>query len=317
MAQPSPHPELTAVIPTRNRAGLLAHALDSVLRQEDVELEAIVVDEASSDETPSYLSSLDDPRVRVIRNAEPQGVASARNAGIAQARGAWIACLDDDDLWAPRKSRAQIDAATAGGWGFAICAMVGVDATTQPTKLVKAPDAANLRTALWRTNPIGAPSSVLMDAEALRAARGFDEKLSAFADWDMWLRLAAESIAGSVPEPLTAYREHGQNMMASDPARLWAEFEILRAKHGPRAAADGATFGDLWELRWDAIQDLAEGRRGKAALGYLERAARERSLRYLITAAATATGSPAERLGRNVIAARAPHPPWLDRYRRQ
>src|ERR671935_95170 len=107
-------PEVTVVVPTHSRWDLLSTAaLPASLGQEDVDLEVVVVDDGSTDATAESLARIDDPRLRVVRHDRPRGVAQARNAGIAAARGEWIALLDDDDLWAPWKLRAQLDAAAA------------------------------------------------------------------------------------------------------------------------------------------------------------------------------------------------------------
>src|SRR5262249_13690716 len=107
-------PEISVVIPTHNRWSLLSTgALASALCQEDVRHEVIVVDDGSSDETPDRLSKIKRAGLQVLRHKRPLGVAVARNAGIASARGEWVAFLDDDDFWAPRKLRSQLDTAAA------------------------------------------------------------------------------------------------------------------------------------------------------------------------------------------------------------
>src|SRR4029453_7953121 len=101
--------DVSVVVPTRNRSALLARTLQSVLRQQDVEFEVIVVDEASTDETPAVLSALGNQRVRVIRHDSPRGLSAARNNGAAGASGEWLAFIDDDDLWAPDRLARQLD----------------------------------------------------------------------------------------------------------------------------------------------------------------------------------------------------------------
>ena len=97
--------------------------LRSVLTQRDVDVEVIVVDEASTDERLRCSPRLADARIRVIRHETPRGVASARNRGAADARGEWLAFVDDDDLWAPDKLVRQLDAAEAVGrhWVYTGC----------------------------------------------------------------------------------------------------------------------------------------------------------------------------------------------------
>ena len=94
-------PEVTVVVPTRNRASMLEQALRSVAGQRDVDLEAVVVDDGSTDDTQAVIAAMGDRRLRLIRHQRPQGVSTARNRGVADARGHWVAFLDDDDLWAP------------------------------------------------------------------------------------------------------------------------------------------------------------------------------------------------------------------------
>src|SRR6266849_1500345 len=91
--------QFSIVIPTYNRAQLLAHALESVWRQRFRDYEVIVVDDGSNDETQAYLHGLNN-KVRVIRQ-ENRGPGAARNIGAHQAHGDYVAFLDSDDLWFP------------------------------------------------------------------------------------------------------------------------------------------------------------------------------------------------------------------------
>ena len=106
----SGRPQVSVVLPTRNRRALLERALDCALGQCGVSLEVIAVDDASEDGTLEYLRSLDDPRVSVLRRDSQTGPAGARNAGVSVASAPWLAFLDDDDFWAPRKLARQIEA---------------------------------------------------------------------------------------------------------------------------------------------------------------------------------------------------------------
>ena len=108
-------PQISVVIPTHGRWPLLQRALQAALGQQDVEVEVVVVDDGSPDETAARLAQIDDARLRVVHHAVATGVSRARNDGIAAARAPWLAFLDDDDLWAPRKCADQLAAAHAGG----------------------------------------------------------------------------------------------------------------------------------------------------------------------------------------------------------
>src|SRR4030095_3987508 len=119
--------DVSVIVPTRNRSALLAITLCSVLRQRDVDLEVIVVDDASTDDTPAALARLTDSRIRVIRHDSCRGVSAARNHGISEARAEWIAFLDDDDLWAPDKLALQLRAARERGATWVYVGQVNIN----------------------------------------------------------------------------------------------------------------------------------------------------------------------------------------------
>ena len=101
----SPHaPTVTGIIGTYNRAELLRDAIDSVLKQTCQDWELLVVDNGSTDQTRTVVAGYRDARVRYILNEAPTGSCAApRNIGIQQARGRYVAFLDDDDVWYPDK----------------------------------------------------------------------------------------------------------------------------------------------------------------------------------------------------------------------
>jgi glycosyltransferase involved in cell wall biosynthesis len=268
-------PEVTVVIPTQGRWRLLRRTLAGALRQRGVELEVVIVDDASSDETAERLAELEDRRVRPIRHDVRRHVAAARNAGIAAARGEWIAFLDDDDLWAPNKLRLQLSAAAAERADFAWCAGLVVDSRCSILETWPARDPDEILALLLRGNwmPAGA-SNVVARAELVRDLAGFDEKLRHFADWDLWIRLAAAGRGAACPEALVAYVRHSRNTILMDSGRLVREFRALAAKH--RAAAD--CYGvrpdrvlpdQAGVFRWLGASQARSGRRVRAAAYYM------------------------------------------------
>ena len=176
---------VSVILPTRNRRALLEMTLRSVLWQREVDLEVIVVDEASTDSTPALLDTVTDPRVHVIRNDAPRGVSSARNQAVAVARGEWLAFIDDDDLWAPVKLVLQLQAARDTGrhWVYTGSvsitergAIVGGEAPSPPEHIV---------TALRRYNAIpGGGSNVIVHGLTLKRAGLFDLRLRNTEDWE-------------------------------------------------------------------------------------------------------------------------------------
>jgi glycosyltransferase involved in cell wall biosynthesis len=179
-------PTVTVVIPTRDRWQLLSTAaLQAALLQEGVDREVIVVDDGSTDGTAEGLRSLADPRLRVIRHERPRGVAQARNAGIAAARGEWVSFLDDDDVWSPRKLRAQLDAA-ADGADFVYSIAAWLDDALSFLYCPIPPEPVGLASRLLRWNVIwGGCSNVMARTALVRRVGSFDERLFQLADWDL------------------------------------------------------------------------------------------------------------------------------------
>ena len=102
-------PLVSVVIPTHNRADLTSGAIQSCLMQENIPLEVVVVDDGSSDDVTSALTSFsEDGRVRLIRHERNRGVSAARNSGVRAARGKFVAFLDSDDAWRPAKLEKQV-----------------------------------------------------------------------------------------------------------------------------------------------------------------------------------------------------------------
>ena len=193
-------PEVTVVFPTRDRWDLLRRTLPTVLNQEAVYLEVVLVDDGSRDDGAGSVLVADE-RVRVIRHLTAQGVARARNTGIAAARGIWTAFLDDDDPWAPRKLRSQLDAANSDGGEFAYSGVLVLDEALRPIDVWSPPPPHELRERLRGLNafPAGA-SNVVVRTDAIRRIGGFDERLAHVADWDAWIRLAGAAMGNACEE---------------------------------------------------------------------------------------------------------------------
>ena len=255
---------VSVVIPTRNRWELLSRALASVLAQEDVALEVIVVDEGSTDETPAKLASIDDERVRSLRNDVPTGVARARNRGVEAARGEWVAFLDDDDFWAPAKLRVQLDACAATGAAFSYTGLVTTDPSLERRRVSLPFPSAGLERTILDMNLVGPPSSVIARRSLVSDAGGFDPEFSILADWDMWIRLATAAPAVACDEPLTGYLSHPDNMHLDAEAAI-AELRRLRVKHAALADALGVRIGGERWLAWIATSLRRSGHRFRAA----------------------------------------------------
>lgn len=190
---------VSVVIPTRNRSQRLAVAVRSALAQTVRDLEVVVVDDASDDDTPAVLATLEgeDPRVRGIRAVERGGASRARNMGAEHASGDLLAFLDDDCVWAPDKLEAQRRAMSDGA-GACYTRQATLDVDGRWIVEGEALPEASQIDGLLRTNFVGTPSLVVRRGLFLEVG-GFDETLPRLQDWDLALRLAARTRLAYVP----------------------------------------------------------------------------------------------------------------------
>ena len=208
----NPRPRVSVVVPVRNGADFVVDAVASALGQEAVDVEVVVVENGSTDDTATRVASIGDPRVRLLRQ-EPAGVSRARNLGIRESRGDWVAFLDADDLWRTDKLTRQLAAAGGASLVFTDARLIQDDGTVSATFFGFNPPPpareAMLPELLARPNFIPL-SSVMVRKVAVSGASGFREDLTHSEDWDLWVRLALASIPWTyLAEPLVTYRVHG------------------------------------------------------------------------------------------------------------
>jgi glycosyltransferase involved in cell wall biosynthesis len=230
-------------------------SLASVLRQEDVRLEVIVVDDGSAEPAPAAVTG--DERVHLIRRKTSHGVAAARNAGIAAATAEWTAFLDDDDVWAPRKLREQLD---RGATQYAALVYSGVVHTSLAGDVLaidEAPPAESLREWLNAGRVIpGAASNLLVRTDLLREIDGYDEGLFTLEDIDLALRLVARGRVADCQEAHVAYVQHEGGRHVRDIDRLLTSYARFREKH-----PDVSTFVLENRLDWVLRQHRRAGRK--------------------------------------------------------
>ena len=202
---------VSLVIPTFNHARLLGEAIDSALAQTLGGVDVIVVDDGSTDDTPTVLARYAG-RIRVLPQSN-QGLAAARNAGLATARGTYVAFLDADDVLAPAKLAEQVavlERAPTVGWTYCdvlietVATGARVTASERFGYRSRALDGW-LFPELIHGNFIPAIAP-LVRRTALDVVGGFDERLTALEDWDLWLRLALSAEARYSPAVLATYR---------------------------------------------------------------------------------------------------------------
>jgi glycosyltransferase involved in cell wall biosynthesis len=304
-------PEISVVIPTRDRARRLERTLAGALDQRGVDLEVIVVDDGSTDP----VACANDPRIRVVRHVRSRGVATARNRGIAEARGKWVAFLDDDDLWAPTKLRTQLCAAKRAKASFVFGAGVMVDERLRVLRVVPPPEPDRLRERLSSLNaiPFGC-SNVVACTELVRRVGGFDEQLSQLADWDLWHQLVSAGRAAATSEVVVAYVVHPENMLLTQEADVRREFDYFTAKVALRAG-EGTVIDPARFSRWVAGGHLRAGRRRRAAGELLTSGLAQRDLGNVLRGLAAPLGEWGMVAYWRLRNTRTPAPSWLELYR--
>lgn len=200
---------VSVVLPVHNGHEHLRRALGTVLSDSQVG-EVIVVDDASTDETPQLLADVDDARVVVVTLERNQGVAGALNAGLAKSTAEFVARFDADDEWVPGRLSAQLplliaepELAVVGGQ------YVGLDARGQqarrPSTLPVLPDAIRWR--LLFENPIAHPTVTFRRA-AVVGAGGYREGYAGAEDYELWLRMWPQFAFANVSGVVHRYRRH-------------------------------------------------------------------------------------------------------------
>jgi glycosyltransferase involved in cell wall biosynthesis len=224
-----------------------------VLVQTDPDFELVIVDNGSTDDTPSLERTFRDERVRWMR-VETRGVGAARNAGIAAARGEWVAFLDDDDEWSPTFLERQLATAARTGASVVYCAAVeemrdGRREVHEP--LAHARPGLDVMVRGW--HPF--VGCVIVRRAALVAAGGFATDLPIREDWHLLLRLALRERFAATPERLMVRHHHGGERLGADhDASLVADRAIDR-ELGPAIRSHAGWGAYARWYRWHCGED--------------------------------------------------------------
>ena len=229
-------PAISVVIPTYNRAALLMQAIDSALAQTWTDREIVVVDDGSTDGTPEVVERYGSA-VRYVRQTNG-GEASARNRGVREAKGDWIAFLDSDDLWEPVALASMMSAASArpaAGLVAMKARSILADGTRTSHIHGKRSPGPLFSTRSLLRGDAGGVLMPLVRRDLLLARGGFDESLRSATDCDMWLRLSFDTTMIGLDEPLLLVRVHPDNVSGDKSlnAAMWLKIlDKLAAEHG-------------------------------------------------------------------------------------
>lgn len=241
-------PAVSVVIPAHNAAPWLGDTIRSVLAQTYRDFELIVVNDGSTDRTGAVISGFGD-KIRCVDQLN-QGLPAARNAGIRNALGEWIALLDADDLWLADKLERQISLlGEAERLAWVYCnAYVFDDTTGTTTSMLNAGRRlaeGDILRQLFLSNFIGTPTPVIR-RDVFEDVGMFDETIVPLGeDWDMWLRIAARHPIGLVRRPLARYRVRRASLSRSLDYRVG--FQSLMKVIERAAAREPERLGPLRE----------------------------------------------------------------------
>ena len=202
-------PKVSIVIPFYNALKYLPETVETVLAQTYQDYELVIVNDGSFEDVQGWVKALNHPKVRLI-NQENKGCSEARNVGIRQSDGEYIAFLDADDLWHPMKLEKQVkvlDEHPEAGLVYAWSDLI--DERGQRTgRTAQATAEGKIWENLLEENLVGGGSIPLIRRSCLEKTSLFDTDLISFLeDWDLWLRLAPITEFRVVPEVLMYYRQ--------------------------------------------------------------------------------------------------------------
>jgi GT2 family glycosyltransferase len=251
-------PEFSVVIPSYNHAVYIGKAVESVLSQTQPDLELIVVDDGSTDNSLEVLSHFSDPRLRVIEQAN-QGAHAAINRGLEASSGNTLAILNSDDFYHPQRlEKAAVAFAADPQLGLVGSYIEIIDSQGKtlgikhgyadcPPWLLEQPErsfraGADLRDALLTENYWSTTSNLVFRRQVYHQVGEF-LPLRFTHDWDFALRVSRVAPMALLPEPLMCYRVHSRNTIRQDQAAMIFEICWIQAVHLPQQIAGGDFFG--------------------------------------------------------------------------
>jgi glycosyltransferase involved in cell wall biosynthesis len=234
-------PRISIVIPTYKRPVYLERAINSVFAQTYASWELIIVDDNAEGsehrfETEAFMVRYsNDPRVRYLKHTSNQGGSAARNTGVREAVGEFIAFLDDDDEWLPEKLERQMAVFQQGGadLGLVYSARMKVDGTGEKVELELPSRRGFVFPDILVRNFIGTTSTVLCRRSALCEVECFDASLPAAQDFDLYIRLTQRYRVDFVDVPLVKRYVHNGERITGNPVNKVKAYDAIHRKYAP------------------------------------------------------------------------------------
>ncbi len=226
-------PKVSVVMAVHNGGPFVRQTIESILAQQYRDLEFIIVDDASSDDTPSIVRSFDDPRIRYMPQAANIGQTAALNIGIRAAQGQYIARIDADDIAKPQRFEMQVkfldvhpSVAVVGMWQETI------DINGRVQGLRRFPtDPWEISAGLFTASPMNwfclSHPTVMIRKSALDKVGLYDERLRICQDYDLWVRTARSFLLANVGAVGLQYRAHGQSLSQKNLTRTKDEIKSI------------------------------------------------------------------------------------------
>lgn len=268
-------PVVSVVIPTRNRCHLLKETVSSVSRQTILDWELIVVDDASADDTWSWLRGLKDPRLRPVRLERHSERSEARNVGLDAAKGRFVLFLDDDDLLAEGALRAHLGslepypAAIASIGGYFLLDPTG---SRRPVRIVRRGTVRRI----WHDVLFGwmaISGQCLFRTQCIRAVNGWNRAYNIAEDHELWMRLGRLGAVVLMPDIVVTYRVHEGQWRPANLDQIMSE--IREQAVGKVDSAERTQSERILQARADArvaYEHYKRGETGKALRFYAKAA---------------------------------------------
>jgi glycosyltransferase involved in cell wall biosynthesis len=260
-------PKISVIIPAYNAMIYLPETMATVLEQTYTDFEVIVVNDGSTDEIEEWITKLNDRRIKFISQTN-LGLAGARNTGIKESQGEYLAFLDADDLWESTKLAKQVqvlDSHPEVGLVYTWVAHIDEERnSTGRLGVINSQHEGNVWHELTKGNLVECGSVAMVRRDCFEKCGVFDGNLGSFVeDWDMWLRIARIYPFKVVKEPLVYYRQ-----VASSASRNWEKmaksYQLVVEKAFSTAAWEdlplrNRTYGTAnLVLGWKALQSQAQ-----------------------------------------------------------
>ncbi|MBI2868956.1 MAG: glycosyltransferase [Chloroflexi bacterium] len=216
---------VSIVLPTYNGARYLRQSIESCLNQTYSNIELIIVDDGSTDDTPDIIGSFRDSRIKSLKHDKNKGLPHALNTGFAAARGEFLTWTSDDNEYLPQAIEEMVAFLTVQDCPFVYCDYFSVSDEMAEKKPIKFPDFPPFE----RGNYIGA--CFMLRREVAAETGEYDSGVSLVEDYDYWIRISRKFSMKHLARPLYLFRKHDRSLSATRAYEIRIADPLLRLKH--------------------------------------------------------------------------------------